>query len=225
MQTKDLPDLDKMTPAELETAAQLARIDQLALERIQSILSEAQQQDKLDIATLAILLRRESCQQIRFSLEHDCSPILTEASRYLRRISDDEEKLALAIAILEGVQTEREGDAIVPPDLSKGESLPTSYTYADQLKEYLRKKLDGGIAEHLVSAFPFGEGAVSFHIRPIPPIRPITALGSEEEDFILLTFEYPDDDGEAIVPPDCEFSGADVALTEDTTLRGLQQLR
>lgn len=122
MQTKDLPDLDKMTPAEIESAAQIARLDRMYLDRIQSILNEAQQQDKLDIATLAILLRRESCQQIRFALEN-CSPCLTEASRYLRRISDDEEKLALALAILEGVQTEREGDAIVPPDCVFSEEL------------------------------------------------------------------------------------------------------
>ena len=74
-------------------------------------------------------------------------------------------------------------------------------TYDERrLKEYLRKKLDSGIAEHLVSVVPFGEGAVSFYVRPIPPIRPITPLGDSEEDFILLTFEYPDDDdGEAIL--------------------------
>lgn len=123
MQTKDLPDLDKMTPAEIESAAQIARLDRMALERLHSLLNEAQQQDKLDIATLALLLRRESCRQIRFSLEYDCSPVLSEAHRFLRRISDDEEKLALAIAILEGVQTEREGDAIVPPDCVFSEAM------------------------------------------------------------------------------------------------------
>lgn len=117
MQTKDLPDLlDKMTPAEIESAAQIARLDQMALERIWSILSEAGQEDKLAIAALALLYMRESTRQVRFSLDENCSPVLTEASRYLRRISDDEERLALVIAILEGVQSEREGDVIVPPD-------------------------------------------------------------------------------------------------------------
>ena len=114
MQTKDLPDLDKMTPAEIEVAAQLARVDELTLERIQSILAQASMEDRLAIAAIALLSVTE-LGAIRFSLGLD-NPVLTEGYRLLRRISDDEEKLALAITILEGVQTEREGDAIVPPD-------------------------------------------------------------------------------------------------------------
>ncbi|MDF0553183.1 hypothetical protein [Kamptonema sp. UHCC 0994] len=127
MQTKDLPDLDKMTPAEIESAAKIARLDQLALERIWSIVSQASMEDKLAIASLALLYMRETLLQIRFSLDTNCSPILTEAARYLRRISDDEEKLGLAIAILEGAQTEREADAIVPPDCVFSEAAITEY--------------------------------------------------------------------------------------------------
>lgn len=120
MQTKDLPDLDKMTPAELESAAEIARLDQLALERIWSILAQASMEDKLAIAAIALLSVTE-LGTIRFSLGLD-NPVVEEGFRLLRRISDDEEKLGLAIAILEGVQTEREGDAIVPPDCEFSEA-------------------------------------------------------------------------------------------------------
>lgn len=110
---RKLPDFDSLSTEDLAKLAEAARAEEESLERIYSALSVATVRDKLGLAALAIL----NVSECPIYIEE--SPVDVdgrgEKAELLSKISDSS-LVGLAIAILEGLQSSGEDDAIVPPD-------------------------------------------------------------------------------------------------------------
>ena len=95
-----LPDLDSLTPEELEKLAEQAREDMSASSEIWLIISEATTQEKIAIAS--VLLLRQIPDLIRFEagcMAQEC-PGLLKAYKLSKQITDNENRIALAADIL-----------------------------------------------------------------------------------------------------------------------------
>lgn len=100
--TNQLPDLDSLTPEELEKLANEAREDMSASSEIWLIVSEVTTQEKIAIAS--VLLLRQIPEFIRFSFgrmaeEHS----LIKAYELSKQITNGENRVALAADILQSL--------------------------------------------------------------------------------------------------------------------------
>ncbi|MDB9514787.1 hypothetical protein PN499_26645 [Kamptonema animale CS-326] len=88
----------------LDPAAAQAKSDRLAVGRIWEILHKATVEERKTIAALAILQSKDVC-EIDFYISFvKINRAVVEANKLLQEITNAEEKIALSIAILEGIE-------------------------------------------------------------------------------------------------------------------------